>query len=638
MTKAEQAAKRPQGRPRTKQPPPVVPDAFQQHAAPVFEAIREGIWQPKEIDILDWFQRYLVPPDGDFKSLRWQLEKTPYAAEILEELNPLSGNHEVAIRKSAQTGLSQLATGWLAALADLMPSPMMYTLSKKDVSEMFMNRKLRPVFQAAEPLRERVRQQQETGNRSVKNESVLSIGAGASVQMAHATVADSVTSWTVRFAVADEIAKWKANKSGDPLALLKDRMKSYHSSGIYMILEMSTPENLSDDRINKIFMAGDQRFWNVPCPHCGEYQKLEFGTRETDYGLKWSKDGSSINVWYQCRLNGCIITEEQKPSMIQAGCWIKENESGFYPSFHIDSLSSLLASWQELVKGWLKIAPGDIQSLKTFLNSELGLPFDDLVKETEAEQLARRAGDLQPILHNVKIVTAGIDVQANGVYFEVVGWDNRKRSYSLAWDFLPGDTTQPAGTVWERLAGVLRQRYAGHPVCSAFVDSRYSTEQVAQFCGQLPNAQPIRGEGGRHFKQVFEKAKPIKFVDRSGKWSQIVVFSLAVDFLKDQVANHLAIDGMAEGQPENPDFYCFFGIHNDGNYFQMMTAETKVARKRAGQTTMVWEAQHKNNHIWDCRIYATAAAHYAQIFHAKQPGDIDKLAKMVDDSPVFQPE
>ena len=48
----------------------------------------------------------------------------------------------------------------------------------------------------------------------------------------------------------------------------------------------------------------------------------------------------------------------------------------------------------------------------------------------------------------------------------------------------------------------------------------------------------------------------------------------------------------------------------DPDYCEMVTAEHKVVRKYGGRLVSVWEqkAQGRDNHYWDCEVYAALAA------------------------------
>ncbi|MDP1108797.1 phage terminase large subunit family protein, partial [Klebsiella pneumoniae] len=85
----------------------------------------------------------------------------------------------------------------------------------------------------------------------------------------------------------------------------------------------STPTVKGESRIEKSYANSDQRKYFVPCPHCGEYQVLEWGGPDTPYGMKWDKDESGVgipeSVFYVCKATGCVIREVDKDEMVERG-------------------------------------------------------------------------------------------------------------------------------------------------------------------------------------------------------------------------------------------------------------------------------------------------------------------------------
>ncbi|MDP1045497.1 phage terminase large subunit family protein, partial [Klebsiella pneumoniae] len=64
-----------------------------------------------------------------------------------------------------------------------------------------------------------------------------------------------------------------AGKEGDQIKLGIKRTESFWNRKIIM---GSTPTVKGESRIEKSYANSDQRKYFVPCPHCGEYQVLEW--------------------------------------------------------------------------------------------------------------------------------------------------------------------------------------------------------------------------------------------------------------------------------------------------------------------------------------------------------------------------
>ena len=104
---------------------------------------------------------------------------------------------------------------------------------------------------------------------------------GGSLTLTGANSAPDLRSKTVKFLFCDEIDEWPLDLDGqgDPMEMAKARQTAFHATGDYKLFEASTPTIQGLSRIDKAFEEGDQRYWQVPCPHCGERQRLVFVPR-----------------------------------------------------------------------------------------------------------------------------------------------------------------------------------------------------------------------------------------------------------------------------------------------------------------------------------------------------------------------
>ena len=121
--------------------------------------------------------------------------------------------------------------------------------------------------------------------------------------------------------IFDEVDGYPASAGteGDQLELGIKRTEYYWNR---KILAGSTPTLTGHSRIERLFEAGDQRRYYVPCPTCGAMHVLRF------VNLKWP-DGRPERAAFVCPVNGCEIRPESKPAMIAAGEWRAEKPEHF---------------------------------------------------------------------------------------------------------------------------------------------------------------------------------------------------------------------------------------------------------------------------------------------------------------------
>jgi phage terminase large subunit GpA-like protein len=77
----------------------------------------------------------------------------------------------------------------------------------------------------------------------------------------------------VRYLLADEIDEYDddLNEQGSAMELAERRTSTFSRR---KILKISTPTVKGASAIEVAFEAGDQRHYQVPCPHCAAYQAL----------------------------------------------------------------------------------------------------------------------------------------------------------------------------------------------------------------------------------------------------------------------------------------------------------------------------------------------------------------------------
>lgn len=171
-------------------------------------------------------------------------------------------------------------------------------------------------------------------------------------------------------------------------------------------------------RIEKAYEESDQRRYYVPCPHCGEFQVLEWGGPETPYGIKWDKDengeGIPESAYYVCRHNGCVIHHNEKSGMVKRGEWRATKPFKGHAGFHIWAGYSLFpnAAWKYLVAEWLRVK-NDPLMRQTFINLVLGEPYEDRGEKALSEKrlLERCEVYAAEVPDGVAVLTAGIDTR-----------------------------------------------------------------------------------------------------------------------------------------------------------------------------------------------------------------------------------
>ena len=582
-------------------------------AAVVFAALAAGIAPVDEVLPSSWAAANLVVPDGPRAGARWDPELTPYLVEIVDQLAVTSPVNLVGVQKSAQTGFTLVGQVWLGYVIDVAPARTMMVLPTIAAAQDFNREKLSPTIEGSPKLRQKVRRQV---SRSSEGSTALNKRfTGGSIVITGANSAADLRSKTVKYAFGDEIEEWPVDldKQGDPLAMLEARQMAFLATGDWKRLLGSTP-TLKGGRVDVVFEAGDQRYWQVPCPHCGEEQRLTFHPDSNgNGGLRFDKEWPH-NAWYACRHCGAEIEHWQKDAMVKAGHWVATQPGpGRHPSYHIDTLHSLLVGWNDIAAKFLE-SKDDPSKLKTFVNLWLGEGWEERGEAPEWKLLYARREEYaeRMVPPGGLVLTGSADIQKAGIFYEVLAWGVGLVSWVVEAGYLEGETADETNEVWGKLAEVAASRY--EDACGnlqgieAFaVDAGYCSNQVYQWVRSRHRAYAVKGMPGWYHPPVGTPTK--QDITLRGKKVRrgVMLWPVGTWSLKAEFYAYLRKEGRRDGAEADPPGYCHFGNWQDERYFQQLTAEHLKDREVKGRIVREWVASGEN-HYHDCRIYNMAMA------------------------------
>lgn len=588
-------------------------------------ALALGLAPAPDIKPSVWAAENLVLTDGDDAGEKWRPELAPYLVEILDRMSPTDPCNKASVRKPGQVGFTNLATAWMGYIADINPAPSMVVFPTIMSVQDYNRDKFHPALIESPTLARKVF---EARSRSVKASTALNKRfRGGFITLTGANSTADLRSKTVKYIFADEIDEWTddLNGQGDPMEMVDTRQRAYHAGGEYKKLQGSTPTIKGASRIDDEFESGDQRFYHVACPHCGEKQRLEFGGKDKAYGLKFNKEWP-FNAHYICRHNGCVIEHYHKRQMLdEAGPdgWIPAKpEPGRHPSYHIDILLSPFTVWDKIAEAFLK-AKDVPHKLKSFVNLWLGESWEERGDAPEWKRIFARR-ETFPARHippGGLVFVGTADVQKTGIYHIVEAYGADKQSWCIDAGFLEGDTSDPANEVWAKLDAVYQRRYPDAygntwPVDRFGVDSGYNANVVYNWCRARPNAMAIKGEDGWH-RAAISTSPSLVDVDADGVKVRrgAMVWTIGTYSLKSEFYSNLRKDGVRDGaEIDPPGFYHLSEAVVDEAYCKQITAEALVDRVKKGRTVREWEPTGPN-HYHDCKIYGMALAEHLGVSH-----------------------
>ncbi|MBQ0956940.1 phage terminase large subunit family protein [Serratia symbiotica] len=574
---------------------------------------RADVRPPEPLSLSEWANKYAVlsketsAQTGRFRSFAYQ-------DGMMDAITDPTVT-QVSVMKSARVGYTKILDHAVGYYLAHDPSPILIVQPRVEDAEDYSKTEIAPMLRDTPVLAEIC------GDPKAKdsNQTILkkTFANGANLTLVGANSPGGFRRITCRIILFDEVDGYPAGGAGvegDQIALGIKRSETFWNRKIAL---GSTPTVKGTSRIEKAYEESDQRRYYVPCPHCGEYQVLEWGGPETPYGIKWDKDeqgeGIPETAYYVCRHNGCVIHHNEKSSMVKRGEWRASKPFKGHAGFHIWAGYSLYpnAAWKYLVAEWLRVK-NDPLMRQTFINLVLGEPYEDRGEKSLSEKrlLERCEVYAAEVPDGVAVLTAGIDTQDGRFEIEVTGWGRNEESWSIAFDVIEGDleTDEP----WKRLDIYLKQIWRradgrGFTIMAACMDSGgHHTQKVYEFAKERLGRRiwAIKGESARGGKRspVWPTKKP---TNRSKSSFKPII--IGVNAAKDTIRGRLHIDPPElPGEPSAS--YMHFPDSRDLNYFSQLLAERSVLKVSGGQRYRVWEQlPGRANEALDCRVYSYAA-------------------------------
>lgn len=543
----------------------------------------------ERVTVSKWAEANRVLPDSNSIPGPWRNSVTPYLVEIMDAFSD-EMVEEIIFVKPTQVGGTSAMENMLASAIAQDPAPAMCVYPSDDLAERTVESKLDPMIKSCKVLAAKYR---------INDSKKLALKfTDMVVYLTGANSPADLASTNIRYLFMDEVDKFPgaSKKEADPVSLAKERTKTFFNRKIFMA---STP-TLKTGHIWKAKEAADvEKHYFVPCPHCGAFIELKFTQ------IKWpSKEDVPQNAdraemaTYVCQECGCVITDQDKGKMLAAGRWKPVRQKTQHPksvAFWMNTLYSPFTRFSDIAREFMR-SKDDAELMHNFANSWLAEPFEDTKLKTNAEMVMERQTETPEwtLPRWTKLVTGGIDVQENCLYWTIRAWGDYMTSQNIS-----HGQALSMGEV-ERIMNTELTMPNGEKVMVnlALMDSGDQTEEVYEFCALNSDwALPCKGTSTMlsHYR--------LSTVNKAGSRANGMTLVL-VDGgkYKDQIA--------ARMRKENGTGAWMVYQGCDLDYAEQVTAEHKVTERSGGKEVQRWvlKTSHADNHYLDCEVYAAAAA------------------------------
>lgn len=591
-----------------------------------------------------YLPRQNSPQPGPFS-----FDATPYWREVIDCVDPDSPVHFVAIQKGAQVGATVcLIENIIGYEIDYVrTNPVIFATADVDLAQLRIETNVVPMLQHS-GLNHLIQSNDEGNNRKQgrTNKKIEWAGGGYLLPFG-AQSANKMRSFSVPVMLRDEVSGWPltVGRDADPMKLTETRTNSFESTR--KVVDLSTPNVSATDVISRRFKLGDQRYYEVPCKHCGKFQVLKFrGVNEdgTAYGLVWklTEDGrvEPGSTRYVCRHCSGEMINEDKAVIMPRGKWVptaKPSRPDFR-SYHVSALYAphFARTWEAIAMAWVEAwddeanLPIDMEELQVFYNNDLGEPFEQMTEKVKQHQVSphRRAeyrlGEL-PWQHaqenaggNLGMLTMAVDVQKTYLSVKVMAWapsfgHDGYAGYCIDYFRIEGECESVDAEPWEELADIIDNREyltndRVYRIGFTMVDASYLPETAYSFCSQwAAGVFPLRG------RDTPIKGARIKEFDIGENSTGTRYATVTVDLYKDRWAAALKRQwNKVDKMPRN-NWSCPLDLPDKA--LKELTVEYKREKRDPSSNKLLktewFRPPGSRNEMWDLLVYNTAALEMA---------------------------
>jgi phage terminase large subunit GpA-like protein len=469
-----------------------------------------------------------------------------------------------------------------------------------EMAEAFSTDRLAPMIRDSVRLRDLVADPKARDSQNTLRRKAF---PGGFVALGGANSAASLSGRPVRVLLLDDVDRYptSAGTEGNPLMLSIARTTAFWNRKIVIV---SSPGLKGVSHIEREMYTSTQEHWYLPCPACTFMQVLA-----------WDRVRFA-DLTHRCL--ECNEHFEKYAWLLGDGEWRAHrpfDERGrkiVTRGFFLSGLYNPWIEWDILRDEFLRAVraneEGDVELLKAFRNTRLGLLHEDTSEKIDVDlyKQRREVYDAE-IPDGVLVLTSGVDVGEAMLNYEIVGWGKGRESWAIEYGMIDGDPREQ--DVWDILDEAVFKRLftcadgSVMRVRRMAVDSNYASDFVYAYTkARQPRAISVKGEGGI--------GKPfIKGAGTFTKGNRARLQILGVDAGKEEITNRLRVEKPGPG-------YCHFpklknGAESRGydeEYFKGLTAERRVVKSKHGFRTYIWsKLLSQRNEPFDCRNYALAA-------------------------------
>ena len=299
-----------------------------------------------DLRVYEWMEQN-CSVRGEYEG-QYSTALTPYVREPLDNFAN-KRIEDLTLCFGTQTAKTTIVMGGTGYRLAVDPTDVLWVMPDKDFGGSFSRRRWQPFVEDCGPLNALrptgpgAKNFWTTHEQQYGRAVLYFVGSNSPTQVAGRSCGVVVMDETDKFGLRND-------REAGALQNAEERTKTFNYP---LIVKTSTPTTLHGE-IWQNFLLGDQRYYWIPCPHCGEliilkWPQLKWWKKdpgESQTGGEWDMAKVRSNTFYECTANGCEIRDHHKTVMLRNGVW-QPSVTTNAPQRRSYHLNSLYAPWKK---------------------------------------------------------------------------------------------------------------------------------------------------------------------------------------------------------------------------------------------------------------------------------------------------
>lgn len=565
----------------------------------LYSSIAAAIEPTKPLDIIKWTHSNRILGSSSDSRIKGKFDysRTPQMQAPANAWKEAT-TRRLVLMTSVQIGKTELVLNIIGTISTNDPSPILFILPTDELARDLSKGRVADLIKNS--LADRYLPD------SAKGQTVLiKPYAGGTLRISGGATPNKVSSHPAKYAIIDEADRVLNLKGeGDIIKLIEARTTSYKEYGS-KILITSTPTLESSSRIYKEYKAGTQHKLYIKCQSCKDSAPITI-----DRLIANDRNNLSKGVSLACKKCGFLMDESEKMRLITAGEWRQTNPEPArgVVSYHIWAALNPAISWRSILEAFFE-SKEKPETLQTFYNTILGLPFQDLGAYARADDLLkqRESYTIDNLPNNIDTIVVTIDVQANRLECLLAGFSDAA-FYGIDYKVFKSDQTPAVADYWLPArqwldALILQQDNKRINLNLIAVDSGFATNDVYQFAPHLGR--------GRKPETMTIMIKGSSQPDAAGfnlplmRPPQPPLYKVGTQQIKTQIDALMRNDN--------------YNFNWNGNFTKRFFNQLTAERKQWSNGRMMWKnPTGKRNEALDLTVYAYHARAVVRHLRKKQ--------------------